>query len=527
MYNLADLRNSQKIAIDSDCAVVFIINNNVAYFNFLKQAVNNIMYLHDINIYILCLDCKSQIQQLLQTHSGNSKLHILDIEFSKNLVDIKNKFISKQYEFQYIKPIAFQNLINQIAKNINKILYLDVDTFPIRNIQNLFHDISKNLVVIQELGIDYNVYGYEKYVNSLSIYNYFDVLKQNRWGRREPPINTGVIGFDINRDRDIITTWEQVTLKVLRQNLRPLVKWWDQGCFMLALELLGKKHTVSNNRNYNHTLLYKDCNVTTLQETQANILHFIGDQKINILKLVNNQDVNADFLEVAIAGHVAEQFFCIHPRSYLQYKILPELNYDKEIYKDNSIGESRIFLANNLFKESSEVVGTVTASWNKKYYPNKIDHILNWPQFPIIEKIQKDPSLVLCATICAGAYSAKHDPVWTKNFQTHFRNEFKNSEWVEQKLFDITGLRYDGIRPAPYSNQIICHKTVFYELCDFMKRHIDDIIETFTLKPDYKTPDPNRPLAYILEELSMLWWASKPGIQLIPVVDIQPNWYKS
>ena len=59
-----------------------------------------------------------------------------------------------------------------------------------------------------------------------------------------------------------------------------------------------------------------------------------------------------------------------------------------------------------------------------------------------------------------------------------------------------------------------------------MKRHIDDIIETFSLKPNYQTPDPNRPLAYILEELSMLWWASKPGVQLIPVVDIQPNWYK-
>ena len=528
MYNLVDLHHSQQIAIESDCAVVFIINNNVKYFNFLIQAVNNITYLHDVDIYILCLDCKSQIQQLFQSYQNNTKLHILDIEFSQDLMDIKEKFISRQYEFQYIKPIAFHNFIkNQLNKNIQKILYLDVDTFPVRNIQNLFQDITKKLVVIQELGIDYNTFGYRQYVNSLSIYNYFKISQPNMWGRREPPVNTGVIGLDVNRDKEIINTWEQVTIKILRENLRPLVKWWDQGCFMLALELLGKKDIVSNNRDYNHTILYKDCHLTVLQETEANILHFIGDQKINILKMVNNkQDVNAEFLEVAIAGHNSEQFFCIHPRSYLQYKILSELNYDKEIYKDNSLGESRIFLANSLFKESSEVVGTVSASWNKKYHPNKIDHMLNWPQFPVIEKIQKDPSLVVCATICAGAYSKKHDPVWTKNFQTHFRNEFKQSEWVEQKLFDITGLRYDGIRPAPYSNQIICHKTVFYELCDFMKRHIDDIIETFSLKPNYQTPDPNRPLAYILEELSMLWWASKPGVQLIPVVDIQPNWYK-
>lgn len=526
MYSLADLHSSEKLKINSDSAIVFIINNNIGYFNFLKTSIYNIVSLHDVNIYILCLSCKTEIEKLLKP-LNNNKIHILDIEFPKHLQDLEIKFLHRQYEFQYIKPIALDFLISKTNNKVKNLLYLDADTFPIRNLKHLFKEINQKLLIIKEFGIDYNKLGYEKYVNSLSIYNYFDsIAQQDRWGRREPPVNTGVIGFEIPRDKEFIDTWTNVTTRILRENLRPLIRWWDQGCFMLTLEILKSKHIVSNNQSYNHTILHKNITDNTIQNTDSNILHFIGDNKINILRMIKPETVDSSFLEIAIAGHAPEQFFSIHPRSYLQYKVLPELEYDKPIYRENSLGESRIFLANNIFRESSDVIGTVTPSWNKKYYPNKIDHILNWPQFPLIQQIRQDPSLVVCSTICAGAYAKSYDPLWTKNFQIHFRNEFKNSEWVEQKLFDITGLRYDGIRPAPYANQIICHKTVFYDLCAFFKQHIDAIINEFTLKPNYSTPDPNRPLAYILEELSMLWWSSRKGIQLVPVVEIQPNWYK-
>lgn len=528
MYNLADIKASKKIQINTECAIVFVINDNPKYFHFLQQAISNITSLHKVDIYILCLNCKEQISELLKTYSSEN-LHLLDIDFYEDTKNLESKFVNKFYEFQYIKPIAFDTLIKYIKNNeINKkyFLYLDTDTFPIRNIDQLFNDIHTQLLIIKELGIDYNALGYEKYLNSLSIYNYFDIPIENRWGRREPIINTGVIGFDIDRDYDIIYTWLDITKTILSKNLRRLVKWWDQGCFMLALELLNKKHIISDNKNFNHTILFNHLHQGSIPDTTANIIHFIGDKKINILNAINKEEIDSSFLEIAVTGHVSEQFSSMHPKSYLSYKILPELNYTKEIYKENSLGESRIFLAKDVFNEHSEVIGSVTASWNRKYYPNKIDQILNWPQLPVIQRIRHDPSLVICATICSGAYSRRHDPLWIQNFQVHFRNEFKNSQWVEEKLFNITGLRYDGIRPAPYANQIICHKTLFYELCSFMRNHIDSIIDEFSLTPPYDTPDPNRPLAYILEELTMLWWASRKDIQLVPTVEIQPNWYK-
>jgi hypothetical protein len=525
MYNLSDLINSKKTSISTDSAIVFIVNDNASYYAFLKQCIYNILHLHEVEIYVLCLNCAKEIQKLLYDFK-DEKLFILNIEFESELSDLETKFKNKQHEFQYIKPIALNFLINKLKNTKKYFLYLDADTFPIRNLQLLFNEIHSKLLIIKELGVNYRSLGYETYVNSMAIYNYFDIPIEQRWGRREPPVNTGVIGFNIHRDYEVISSWLQITTKILRDNLKQMVKWWDQGCFMLALESLNKKNEASDEKIYNYTILNNELKQKNIHEIDANIIHFIGDQKINIIKKINKDEKDANFLEIAVAGHTEKQFFCINPRSYLKYTMLSDLNYSKDIYSNNSIGESRVFLANNVFKESSEVVGTVSASWNKKYYPNKIDHILNWPQFPFIEKIKTDPSMVVCATICSGSYSKRNDPLWIKNFQTHFRNEFKQSEWVEKKLYDITGLKYDGIRPAPYANQIICHKTVFYELSQFMKKHIDKIIEEFTLNPEYNTPDPNRSLAYTLEELSMLWWSSQKEYHFIPVVEIQPNWYK-
>lgn len=527
MYNLADLHASEQIPIASDSAIVFIVNNSPKYFNFLKQAVYNLQKLHRVNIYILCLQCSSDIKKILD---NTENISILDIEFDDQTEYLKKEFLSQKHQFQYIKPFAIEFLVHYFLTqsiNINNILYLDVDTFPIRNINEVIDEISNGPLVVKELGIDYRTLGYENYLNNKDVYRYFNIPMSYAWSRNEPCVNTGVLGFDLRRDKKILSRWAQITITILKnEHLKSLVKWWDQGCFMLALESLGLKQIASNERRFNYTVLNQYIGRHSLSSVPANILHFIGDTKINLSKTISDNSIDIDFLEIAVAGHSKEQFERIHPRSYLKYAIMSELDYDNPLYKHNSIGESRIFLANNLFKDTSEVVGTATASWNRKYYPHKIDHIANWPFYPIIEKMRQDPTIVLCATLCYGSYAREGDPLWVSNFQKHFRKEFNNSDWVEDKLYKITGLKYDGIRPAPYANQIICHKTLFYELCQFIRKHMDTIIDSFSLTPTYETPDPSRPLAYILEELTMLWWSSRNNVQFVPTVHITPNWYK-
>jgi hypothetical protein len=241
------------------------------------------------------------------------------------------------------------------------------------------------------------------------------------------------------------------------------------------------------------------------------------------------QIADTDFLDIALIGHKSEQFNNIEQRSYLKRILLHNLQYKDQKYASNTLAESRFLICEDvIFKDTAEVVGSISASWNTKYYPSRIDSITTWYNWPIINKIRNDPSLVCCATLCYGAYSKPNDPLWEKNFQQHFRTIFKNSQWVTDLLYEILGLKYDGLRPTPYANQILCHKSVFNEYRIFIKSHIDDIISNFAPKLDHNYSssfDAARPLAYILEEASMLWWSSRNFV-FIPCAQINNGWYK-
>lgn len=528
IYNIIDLNLSIKTTIPENSAIVFIINDNFKYFKFLKQAIYNLQQLHDVNIYILTFNCKEKIQKLLHDFDI-SKINILEIAFDAKDNDLEKDFLNLYTEFQYIKPFALKYLISFIRDSdikCNNLLYLDADVFPLKNINQLFEVINNEFLVVKEFGVDYRVYGYDNYLNSIEIYNHISVLAENRYPRRKPVPNTGVLGFNINRDMQIIDQWYENTKIILQKNLKQYIKWWDQGVFILTLEQLGKNNIVSDNRKFNYTVLFENIQPYTLSTIDANIVHFIGDNKIDNLPLYTHSSATEKKypIEIAVAGHSPDQFVTINPRSYLKFCMLSELNYDNITYASNSLGEARVFLANNIFDKNTQIVGTVTASWNNKYYPYKIDQIYNWPFQYIFNKILYDKSLVLCATLCTGAYSKNNDPLWSKNFQQHFRNVYPNSHWVQDMLYDTTGLVYDGLRPTPYANQIICHKDLYQELCFFVRKHIDKIIEhTSNITYGY---DSKRSIAFILEELTMLWWASKTNVQFIPMVDIVPNWYK-
>lgn len=235
-------------------------------------------------------------------------------------------------------------------------------------------------------------------------------------------------------------------------------------------------------------------------------------------------------VELALLGHKPEQFVSIRSQPYLKPVLLNDISLLKPKYKTYQLAESRFLLTKDYpFRNTSEIVGTISASWNNKYLHHKIDDIAAWPTFPFLVEILNDPTIVLCATLCLGAYSKPSDPIWIKNFQQHFRNEFKNKDIVTDILYNITGLKYDGLRPAPYANQIICHKSLFISFRKFIQAHIDDIITECTrqLDKDYSAVhDINRPLAYILEEVSMLWWSSQKNLVFVSCAEMNPQWYQ-
>lgn len=531
MNNL-DINASQQVVTPSDFAILYIVNNNLEYIKYLVNSIQSVLFTHEVDIYVLCLNCSSLVKQILYKHNIYTKnIYLLDIEFLDSSSDLYNQFIDNEHEFQYIKPIAIKYLINNINfKNKKRFLYLDVDTFVIRNLLPIINQIDNQAVLIKEFGVDYDHFGWDLYINDKLLYNdsYFSSIKpEHRWKEKEYIPNTGVIGFDVNRDKPILDEWFQTTINILKKNLKSYIRWWDQGAIMVTLEKLNQKNILLDNKEFNDTFLKKDFKPNTVAHTSSHIIHFIGKPKVKLKKFIKSEQLTTqiDFLQIFVIGHYDQQFFSIQPRNYLSFINLENITYIKSEYAHNSLGESRIFLSDSIDYDKYNVIGTVSASWNKKYNPYKIDFMLNWPEYSLIERLQHSKSLVLCASMCKGVYADKKEPLWMHNFQKHFRQTHINSEDIELGLYKITNLKYSGIRPAPYANQIICHKTLFYDLRDFVRSKIDDIIEYFGIFPKYSVPDQNRPLAYILEELTMLWWANQQNIDFHSLVKVNPSWY--
>lgn len=231
-------------------------------------------------------------------------------------------------------------------------------------------------------------------------------------------------------------------------------------------------------------------------------------------------------IEIAVVGHDKTKFPKIKS-PILKPAILHELDYSKTEYSNNSLGESRFFLANDFFSPKAEIVGCLTASWDKKYNPNILDNIEYWPQAGHFAEMLTE-NTVMCATVCYGKLAKHRSPLYEKNFQRHFRLLWPETTWVQETILDITGMSYTSGSICPYSNQIICNVSLFNKLCLFVKSIIDEIIIRFTLNPKIygKEIDQNRTLAYIMEEVTMLWWSNQPNIQYIQCGRINPGWYK-
>ena len=518
-YDISDLMLSNPEKIAKGNAIVFVYNGSSSYMSFFSNAIRCVPYLCDAEIIIVkpkALNIEHIVKHI------NNKIHTIDLEST-----IPKDIIRNKQAFQFLKPYAIKYIYaNRNRLKINKILYIDIDTMLIRNIGKLFDAIKTNPLVVKELGVDIEKYGYSNYVNDPIIDEIFNIKKDNKIQYPTIHCNTGVLGFDFTRklDTNLINKWALFTSRILSENLIPHIKWWDQGVFNLAIEYVGAKHILSNNRNFNHTVLPEIVNKNfNMSFVHSNIVHFIGESKPNLSNILMNKKIHNN-LDISLCGHkpVIDQSF--QSRKYLTYRNLNTLPYSDKRWSNNSLGESRIFLADQIFDDEKDIWGCLTASFNQKYFPFKVDHINNYidPNACISNK-----NKVFCTSLCLGNRAARDLDLWHKNFQHHFRNLYKDSEFVQDKIEKITGMIYDPNNLAPYANQIICHKDLFRKLSNYIKSIIDLVFQEFSENFIYPNiPDNRRSLAYVMEEITMLWWSNQKDITYESFCKPNKLWYE-
>lgn len=518
-YCITDLLLSKRENIQSDSAIVIIFNGNNSYMNYFINSIRSICALCDATI-ILVKPNNLKIKDIVKNY--NNKIYTVDLNST-----IPSDLSRNSQAFQFLKPYAIQYIYKNRRKfNVKQILYLDVDIMLLRNLKELFDSIKNKPLIIKELGVDTKKFGYNNYINDPILDTIFKIPDKHKIKYPDIHCNTGVLGFDFTRsiDRNIINKWAYYTTQILEKNIAYCVKWWDQGVFNLVLEKLNVFNLASDYRKFNYTVLPDNYYNFDISFSDANIVHFIGDSKPALRKTLFYKKV-LNTVDIALCGHTDQTKNNYQQRKYIQHYNLNNLQYKNSHWSHNTIGESRIFLADDIFDDNKQVWGCLTASFNEKYNPFKIDQLNNYIDFDVLHKSH---NLVYCTSICAGNAAGLKQDMWHKNFQKHFRNLYKNSYFVQENINKITGLEYDETTKCPYANQIICNKELMQELIDYMRSVIDKVLDTFGLDFQYpNAPDPRRNIAYIMEEISMLWWANKKNIKYLSFCQPSRHWYEN
>jgi len=238
-------------------------------------------------------------------------------------------------------------------------------------------------------------------------------------------------------------------------------------------------------------------------------------------------------IHIAICGHNDEQAKNFNENINYKFYNLNNLSFNNSQFSNNTFGESRILLANNIFDFNKDILGTITASWSTKYLCGNFDSFFKDELIYRLDKIKSNE--VFCTAVCYGKNHPNYvnNPIHLRNFQKNQRQTMPFTNDIQSILKYITGLEYDENSVVPYANQIITNSYIFEHYYHSMRKIILNLIEAFGI--DFKflpitmkncsIIDIRRPFAYLVEESAMLWWSSQKGIIMTSLCDADSSWY--
>lgn len=255
------------------------------------------------------------------------------------------------------------------------------------------------------------------------------------------------------------------------------------------------------------------CEKTTLKNKMAYVTKTEGYKKARRFR-------NLYRTQIAVLGHSEQQFETIKKQPYLNYKLLQDLDlgdFNKD-FQNNAWAEARAYLCDDLFNYSkSDFIGTVSASWNMKYMPMaKIDEFHEWKTLSKLNNrktiltAELEPFLIWHEILPRIGYT---DP---KGIIEFFNNTV---EGMNEKL------------SVPLANQLICHKKIYTDICNFMKGFmvtLKDFVDSYGddfVKNNEITKQ--RKYAYLCEAGCMAYLSTRTDWTFIPNTRVDYDWYRS
>lgn len=275
---------------------------------------------------------------------------------------------------------------------------------------------------------------------------------------------------------------------------------------------------------------YSRCEKSQRTQTNRNekILSYINNQKNNPIDIKN--------LEILALGHSQKQFDTILDKPFIKKINLNDI--DAGPFSGNKWAESRAFISNKeLFSPTAEFIGFTTASWNIKYKSyTRIDNIDNWETIKILLNSKPKDGIVLCADIFCPCVWFPQEGREGCILDLFFG---KDSGIIADKFKEIFKIEITEHVKVPYSNQMICHRSVFDEyrqyLTDFEVFEkiiwlINDFGSYYLLRHDDKVQQKHladRIYAYLTEAVSCFWfYQQRKRMIFLPNAERIDSWYE-
>jgi len=219
--------------------------------------------------------------------------------------------------------------------------------------------------------------------------------------------------------------------------------------------------------------------------------------------------------KIAVLGHKKCQYDNIKDQPYLQNFLLQDLDlgiYNK--YQRNCYAESRAFYCDNIFDfDNFDYVGVVTASWNSKFNGLRIDEFDSWQQTNIL---YNNSNVILTAESC---FPHKQSSIFDM-FKIDFSNDYLDL------IYSFIEKNY---RIGIWSNQIICHKSIYIKLQNFHRKIIKPILDQnfpLTLKKE-DSMYLGREIGLLLELATCLWISSNPDLIILDTSYAKHSWFQT
>jgi hypothetical protein len=263
-----------------------------------------------------------------------------------------------------------------------------------------------------------------------------------------------------------------------------------------------------------------------MTQDQISCVHRYVEEEKHLRKFIHDYDERIlDECKILLLGHRPDQYDG-EDRNYLYLTLLQDMDLGTyRQYQNNCFAESRAFLAD---MPEAEYVGVVTASWNRKFGPNKIDNFHNWDNTKILFN-SGDKNIVLTAERSL----FKHNDIFLLFNKGCIRD-------FEKFAISLTG---EVCNFGLWSNQIICHRSVYLRLQEFYRRVFPLVVQkifSYNLRSVkcsgmhsdqnliYSGPEVgfnNRKEGLFFEFLTNLWFASQKDLMILPNAVCNTDWY--